>query len=239
MFYPLYILFGVLPSLIWLCFFLRKDAHPESNRMILKIFFWGMLSAVLAALIEIGFSLFLLNFDIRKSIFFSIIYWFLGIALIEEVIKYLVVRNEVFNDPELDEPIDAILYMIIAALGFAALENILILWPREIMSQGLDSFLGPLVVSVFRFWGATFLHALCSGLVGFFLGLTFFRKELRAKLTILGLTIAIFLHGLYNFSIMEINGDLKFVIPALILIGLATFVFAGFKKLQQIPRSSK
>ncbi len=43
--YPIYIFFGLAPSFIWLLFFLRKDAHPESNPMILKIFFYGMLAA--------------------------------------------------------------------------------------------------------------------------------------------------------------------------------------------------
>jgi RsiW-degrading membrane proteinase PrsW (M82 family) len=42
-----------------------------------------------------------------------------------EIFKYLVVRFKVIKNPAFDEPTDIMLYMIIAALGFAAVENIL------------------------------------------------------------------------------------------------------------------
>ena len=38
------IILGLLPSFIWLVVFLRMDKEPESKRMILKIFLFGMLS---------------------------------------------------------------------------------------------------------------------------------------------------------------------------------------------------
>jgi len=49
-------LFGFLPSIIWLSFYLRKDAHPESNRMVLKIFLYGMLAALVAIVLEKAFQ---------------------------------------------------------------------------------------------------------------------------------------------------------------------------------------
>ena len=55
MLYFLYLVFGVLPSIIWLLFFLREDAHPESNRMILKVFFYGIIAAFIAVIFEFGF----------------------------------------------------------------------------------------------------------------------------------------------------------------------------------------
>ena len=54
--YPIYIFFGLAPSVIWLLFYLRKDVHPESNKMILKIFLYGMIIAVIAAFVEISIS---------------------------------------------------------------------------------------------------------------------------------------------------------------------------------------
>jgi len=42
------------------------------------------------------------------------------------------------------------------------------------------------------------------------------------------------LHGLYNFSIMEMGGNLRIVIPIIILVGLAIFVSLGFKRLKKI-----
>jgi len=232
--YLIYILFGLAPSIIWLLFYLRKDVHPESNSMVIKIFFYGMLSALPAIFLEIGaFKAFAeLNLPL---IYLTILNTFIGVALIEEMIKFLVVKEKVLSSAEFDEPIDAMLYMIIAALGFAASENILILFD-------LDSQLflpQVLAISVLRFLSATFLHALCSGLVGYFLALSLFETRKRLKLISLGLLISVALHGLYNFSIMEIEGSLKFLIPLIILISLAIFLTFGFKRLQKMKSVCK
>ena len=233
--YSLCFAFALLPSIIWLLFFLRKDAHPESNRMVMKIFFWGMLVTSPAILIEMGFlnilerGMFGLEFKISGSIIL-ILYIFIGIALVEEFLKYLVVKDKVLKNPEFDEPVDVMLYMIIAALGFAALENILILWPLTSSFYLFETFL----VSAFRFIGATLLHALCSAMVGYFLALAIFYTKKRTRLILSGLTGAVVLHGLFNFSIITFEGSLKFILPSFILIGLAIFVSFGFKKLKKM-----
>ena len=118
MIYLIYLFFGLAPSIVWLLFFLRKDAHPESNRMVLRIFLYGVLIALPALFVEIGLSQTFSKIPLSKSII-AILNIFLGVAFIEEFFKYLVVREKVLKDPELDEPIDLILYMIISALGFA------------------------------------------------------------------------------------------------------------------------
>lgn len=220
MIYFLY-LFGFLPSFIWLLFYLRKDVHPESNRMILKIFFFGMLIAFFAIFLEKGF---------QKITTSSLLIIFLGGALIEEYLKYLVVRVGVFASAELDEPPDLLLYMIIAALGFAALENILVLSNYHPILTPVKA----LEVMSWRFVSATFLHALCSGVLGYFLALSFFYIGQRKKIFLLGLGIATALHGLYNWSIIEIENLARFILPMAILIILALFVSYSFKKLQRL-----
>lgn len=225
--YPFLIIFAIAPGLIWLLFFLRKDAHPESNRMILKIFFYGMAMAIPAIFIEIGF------FQIVENELLKI---FIGVALVEEFLKYLVVREKVLKNPELDEPLDIMLYMIIAALGFATLENLLIfLSPKTFFLNFGETF----ILAGFRFISATFLHALCSGVLGFFLALSFFETKERIKLTISGLALVTFLHGLYNFSIMVIEGYLRFLIPIIILISLAIAMSFGFQKIKKLASVCK
>ncbi|MBI2042424.1 MAG: PrsW family intramembrane metalloprotease [Candidatus Nealsonbacteria bacterium] len=228
--YPLYLLFGLAPSVIWLLFFLRKDSHPESNGMIIKIFLYGMLAAVPAALVEIGF------FSIIKSwpiplFYLQTIYIFLGIAFTEEIFKYLVVQKKILKDSALDEPVDLMLFMIISALGFAALENMLILFPLA----NPFMFVETVVMSGFRFVGATFLHALASGLIGYFMAVALCGpKQKRFRMIALGITLAAFLHGLYDFSIIEIEGNIKFAIPLSILFGLTVFVTWGFTKVKKL-----
>ena len=236
----LFFIFGLAPSIIWLLFFLRKDVHPEPKRKVLKIFFFGALVTLPAIFIEKGvFELFVqLNLP-------YILYIFLGIALVEEILKYLIIRDKVLNDPEFDEPSDAMLYMIIAALGFAALENILILFSSPF------HFFEMLTISILRFVGATFLHALCSGSLGYFLTLSFFETKKRTELFAAGILTAVLSHGFFNFSITKIEesimikNDVIFIrnltvfafciiILIAILIGLAIFVSLGFNKLKKM-----
>ena len=227
--YPIYVIFGVLPSIVWLLFYLKKDTHPESNRMILKIFFYGMLVALPAILLEMGLLQEIRRFDLPPLII-SVLSVFVGVAMIEELLKYFVVKEKVLNNAEFDEPIDTVLYMIIAALGFAAAENILIFF-----SLGPAFLLGEtILLTIFRFLGATFLHVLASGILGYFLAMSIYQTKYRGRLLLLGLTIAVLLHGLYNFSIIEIGGKASFFIPLIILITSAIFLTAAFKRLKRL-----
>lgn len=241
--YFLFFILGILPSIIWLLFFLREDAHPESNRMIIKVFSYGIIAAFLAALSEAIFESGFLKLS-SKIFFPSVIILFLnvfvGVSLIEEFFKYLVVRTKAISDPEFDEPLDAMLYMIIAGLGFAAVENVLYLFTSGPSFDILET----LTLTLFRFLGATFLHALCSGTLGFFLALSFFETKNKFKLVIFGLVIATSLHGIYNFFIIKIGENLETAIPGIILIGfilitLGIFVFLGFKKLKTMASVCK
>jgi len=251
--YILYIPFALLPSIIWLLFYLKKDRHPESKKMILKIFFYGMLAAVVAASAELGitfvigfFSLFLPETTGIFSVVFFILYNFIVIALVEEVAKFLIVQEKVMEDSEFDEPPDAMIYMIVTALGFAALENFLYLSPLLFGSTSIE---GAATIAGFRFIGATFLHALASGVIGFFLALSLFEPKRKKILLATGIIIAVILHGLFNLSIMGIGegveakstllttASIGFLI--IILSSLAIFVGFGFKKLKKIASVCK
>ena len=227
--YMSYVVFGLLPSVIWLLFYLRKDHHPESNKMVLKIFFYGGLVAGLAAIIEIGLfrAIKMVSLPNWASV---IVNAFLAVALVEELFKYLVVRIAVLRNSEFDEPMDAALYMIIAALGFAAIENIIILFAGTPKFYLLETF----SFSIFRFVSATFLHALCSGMVGYFLAISMRDDKKQSPLLFFGLALAVLLHGAYNFSIISIKGSERFIIPIAIILLLALFLSQGLKKLKRL-----
>ncbi|MDP2735548.1 MAG: PrsW family intramembrane metalloprotease [bacterium] len=227
--YVLFVLFGFVPSLVWLAFYLRKDAHPEPNHVIRKVFFFGMLATLPAIALELilrsAFSL--LPFPPEVVL---ILYIFLGVALVEELLKFLVVRFAVYSDKALDEPLDVMLYMVIAALGFAAFENILILFglgPASPVSNIL-------ALTLVRLLGATFLHALASGTFGYFMARSFFDPARKFWYLASGLFLATLLHGFFNFYILKVDGIQKLLVPALILLGLAIFVSLGFKQLTKI-----
>ena len=225
--YLLY-LFGFIPSAIWLAFYLRKDKHPEPNKMIIKIFFLGMGSALLAVFLERGIqetaNLFIASFS-RNSLFAI----FLGGALIEEYLKYVVVKAGVFKNAELDEPTDLVLYMIISALGFAALENILVLTNYHPILTSAKA----IEIMGLRFISATFLHALCSGLLGYFIALSFYNIKRQKVYFTLGLFLTVVLHGAYNWSIMNMSGASRFYLPILIIAGLGCFISFAFYRLKK------
>ena len=240
----LYIVFGVLPSLGWLFYYLKKDLHPESKRMILKIFIYGAGITIPVFLIQIGLVELL---KILQSFWFftsfpiiiDILKWFIIIALTEEISKYLVVRLAVLKNKELDEPLDIMLYMVVAALGFAALENILYLSTPANNLSFSSIIETTIMISFIRFIGATFLHTLCSALAGYFLALSFFRAKDKVKLTIIGLFLAVLLHGLYNFSIIALRAPMNFLIPVVVIIGLTIFMIYDFDNIKKVKSICK
>lgn len=228
----LYIIFGILPSLVWLFYYLRKDVHPESVSMILKIFFWGSAITIPVFFIQIGMNYLLDTFVIDKFIS-SIIYWFVVISFSEELFKYLVVKFGVLNSSHLDEPLDIMLYMVISALGFTAVENILYIF-SPMGNFSLTEILNrTLILSFVRFVGATFLHTLCSAVIGYAVAISLCDLKNRRLEAGTGIMLAVLLHGMYDFSIITLGGNLKIIIPIIILIALAVLTSIGFERLKK------
>jgi RsiW-degrading membrane proteinase PrsW (M82 family) len=234
----IYIIFGVLPSLTWLAYYLTKDLHPEPKRMILKIFLWGAVITLPVFFVQLGLAKLLTMFDI-SPLAYQLIYWFLVIALSEEFFKYLVVRMKVVDSPHLDEPLDVMLYMVVAALGFAAVENVLYLFAPVGQMSFNQLISRTLIVDLIRFVGATFLHTLCSAVIGYSLAISFCEVKTKRWSVAAGIIMAVLLHGLYDFSIMTLDGYLKLVVPVVIILTLAFLVFWGFEKLKKMKSICK
>ena len=221
-----------LPSIIWLAFYLRKDKHPEPNRMIIKIFILGILMVPLAGLLEHGFFLGLEKIALVEKIAILVI----GFALIEELLKYLVVKFGVLRNSAFDEPIDAMIYMIITALGFAAAENIYLLSQAGPLKMSITSILEFITT---RFLGATFLHALSSGIIGYFLAASLLVKSRMRKLFIWGgLLGGTVLHSLFNYIIILNSQALISAVERnlyllIVLLGMAIIVSLMFKKINK------
>lgn len=201
--------------------------------MILKVFILGILAACLAAVVEVS----VLNFFTGRSLIFVILESFLLVALVEEFAKYFVVKIYVFPSPELDEPLDVMLYMVISALGFATFENMILFFAAEHPYAVGAAF----SFAILRFLGAVFLHTLTSGALGYFIALSFCAVKNKKKLYLTGFVIAIVLHGIFNIAITQLTGFWQYTVPAIIIIGLAIFTTIGFirlKKMKSICRIS-
>jgi RsiW-degrading membrane proteinase PrsW (M82 family) len=143
-------------------------------------------------------------------------------AAIEEFVKFYCVMLIAIRSPEFDEPVDGMVYMISAALGFAAIENILFLF-KVIPDGNLFDATGRQLLVAFqtialRSFGATLLHALSSAIVGYFLAMAWFFENHRKKLIIVGLVIGTMFHFAFNlFLSYEIA--VQGLLISLILLG--------------------
>ena len=224
----LLVILGFAPSLAWLVFYLKKDPHPEPKYLISRTFLMGIVMAPIAVALQWWFRDAILYFapgyEVQSSIWF-----FLWAASVEEIVKFLVVYLLVIRDPEFDEPTDAMIYMISAALGFAAIENILVLF--QAIPNGTSTTIQILFL---RFFGATLLHAVASAMVGYFLALSWFYRHHSFKLITLGLAIATIMHLVFNLILL--GGDGKpggFIFSTIFLLFIASLISFLFVKLKR------
>ena len=213
---------GTIPALIWLWFWLREDRlHPEPRLLILNAFLAGMLAVPLVIPFEKAVS----DFFGSGSLVFII--W----AIVEELAKFFVAWAVVLRRKEVDEPIDAMIYMITVALGFSAIENSLfILTP---LANG--DTVGALVTGNLRFIGATLLHIISSAAIGAAIALSFYQSaKLKRGLVAAGVILSITLHAIFNLFIIksENNGGTFFVFLSVwITIAALMIVFEKVKSL--------
>lgn len=225
------VIMGLAPSLIWLSFYLKRDCHPEPKPLLAKAFLMGIIISPLAILLQLGFS------ELKHIFDFEFLYqgspaFFLWSSLVEEFLKLLAVYLVIVRNPEFDEPIDGIIYMISAALGFAAIENILVMF--NLVPDGAGTALNTLAL---RFVGATLLHALASGLMGYFLAMSWFFQEHKKKLIVFGLAIATLFHATFNiliaFAQESVNPIIGLVYTTFLLIILAFLISILFDKMKE------
>ncbi len=180
---------GLVPSLVWLFFWTREDhEQPEPKSLLAGCFLAGMLAVLFAIPAERFVADMLSDPSWRYTL------W----AAIEEILKFTAVAAVALHARSNDEPIDAMIYCIAVALGFAALENIFFI--MQPLSGG-DLAAG-IVTGNMRFIGATLVHTVSSAFIGFALGEAYYRGWLaKASLLVVGLIAAIAIHASFNIAI--------------------------------------
>lgn len=213
---------GLIPALFWLWFWLREDAAaPEPKTLIASAFFAGM-AVVIPVLFLQKFAL--ENFADTPLLFIWVV--------TEEVLKYSAALIVVLWNKAVDEPIDAIIYMITIALGFSALENALFIFTPFMQGNIAES----IVTGNFRFLGATLLHTLASGTVGATMALSYYKSKIKRVLwSTIGLCIAIVLHTLFNFFIIEANGETILTVFLFVWMGVI-ILFLIFEKVKILEK---
>lgn len=135
-----------------------------------------------------------LNIKVEKGFLVVII-----APIIEEILKLMLTYSICLRRKVNDEPIDASIYMLTSALGFAAVETMLFLTGPLAQGHIIDT----LIAGNFRSIGPMLIHLISSAMLGIFIGLAFYKSKVRKFLyLIMGLIVAIILHALFNFFII-------------------------------------
>ena len=220
---------GVLPALVWLSFWLQEDyRHPEPRKLLLKTFLFGMVAVFLVIPFQKVVQIF--SPDITMA---TLVVW----AVFEEVAKFVAAYFGGLKSIEDNEPLDPLVYMITAALGFVALENALFLvGPLIGDNQILENYI---VTGNLRFIGASLLHIVCSGIVGAALAFSFYKNRVaHHKAILIGIIGAMVVHAAFNTLIIFWGGKGMLIAFAGIWVGVLILLLL-FEKVKTIARASE
>lgn len=185
----------VLPAAFWAVYHYRKDRHlPEPIGLLALAFVLGLLAVGISMLLYRTLGVVGLRFDAGaladSTALGFLAYAMLAIGPIEEVSKLIPFALVIMRLPQLDEPVDGIIYASFIGLGYAAVENwqyLDYLTTTEAYARG---FASPVVHMVFAsIWGLWMTQAHLER-----------RSVVAAALK--GFLVAAGLHGLYDFIVI-------------------------------------
>jgi RsiW-degrading membrane proteinase PrsW (M82 family)/ribosomal protein S18 acetylase RimI-like enzyme len=196
------ILLAIAPGIAICLFIFYRDAFNKEPRLNLVFtFILGAATVYPAALIE--------NAIIdpgQNSILQMAIRAFFLVALVEEGLKFAVVRLYAYPRKSFDEPLDGIVYCVMASMGFATLENLLYVLNEAQRNNGFQT-------AFLRMFTAVPGHATFAILMGYYAGKAKFDPARSVSWLLKGLAWAIFFHGTYDYCLFlqqspEVDPDL-------------------------------
>jgi RsiW-degrading membrane proteinase PrsW (M82 family) len=183
-------LLAILPGLAICAYIFYVDKHErEVWWHLLVCFILGMVSTFPALYFETLVTD--AGYDATGNLFQVFLYSLLGVAFIEEVAKSCCLFIFPYFNKWFNEPMDGIVYSVMIGMGFATVENIFYAY-----SNGLETVL-------VRAFTAVPAHAVFAIISGYYVGLAKFNKEKRIQLILTGLGLAILVHGVYNFFLLQ------------------------------------
>ncbi len=196
-------LLALAPCAFWLWMIYMWDkCKPHQKSLLIRTFFFGAGIAIPVAIIEAFLYPGSLQGTLSISTAAYVAFFVAGVT--EESGKFLVVRTSAYPSSHFDEPEDGLIYAAAAALGFAALENVVYLlsfgW-QVILVRGLVSNLS---------------HVLFASLWGYPLALAKLGIIKNKKVVWAGLVAAMVAHGAFDFLFFTSTIYTLFVIPLFI-----------------------
>ncbi len=191
---------AVTPTILLLIFIARHDVNEKEPFLLLvKLFFLGVLTVIPAVILES-----VVQFP-TYDYFDVFAYAFVGVALIEEGLKYIAVKCAVRRADSFDEIFDGIIYCVFVSLGFATIENIL-----YVLQFGTST-------GLLRAITAVPAHAVFAVSMGYFMGV---HRAVGGKVNkFLILFAPTLLHAIYDFILFaDFDWSLVVFVPYVIWI---------------------
>lgn len=163
-------------------FYEKFDREPFI--LLVISFLLGSLMAAPAILLELGIERILNNLQANMAL-----YAFVGIALVEEGLKFAVIRFYAYPKRDFSEPYDGITYSVMVSMGFAAIENVI-----YALQFGHE-------VALLRMFTAVPAHGTFGILMGFYLGKAKFGNQ-PLLWSLVALSVAVLFHGAYDYFLM-------------------------------------
>lgn len=208
------LLASVVPGLLICYFIFKQDKHEEEPLPLLAICFGLGIAIFYAARIGEGFmddliTPFVEENDLDPNTHFGVLFYsaFIRTALVEELLKITILLAIPFNHKEFNEPMDGIVYAVMIGMGFAIVENIVYCMPSDI------------ILAIVRDLTAVPAHAVFGVILGYYVGLAKFDRANLFKNILIGLFLAVAVHGLYDFFLFQRYDDWLMILATFVLMG--------------------
>ena len=190
----LVLIFSLVPTLLLVAFVLytdRKSREPVKNVVLC------LLSGILTISVAGYFENLVMPYFSNNTILTFI--W----AFIEELSKIAIFFLFIFDNKHYDDIYDGIVYMMLIALSFAGLENIMYAFSESTINDSIS-------LALMRDFTTVPLHVICGIVIGYFMSLGSFSKSKDKKIINFSLAIVVpsLIHGSFNF-LMNFLGNLK------------------------------
>lgn len=211
-FLAIYILAAVLPAIILLRYIYRTDTVEKEPPMLLALLLvMGVVAALCSGILEVLGETVLNALVDPGSPAYTILLAFLVVAIVEEGMKFILMKKCTWYHPAFNYRFDGIVYAVFVSLGFAAFENI-----QYVLHYGLSVALPRALLAVPG-------HMSFSVFMGVFYGRAKlceaygYRRGMKRNL-LTGYLIAVFLHGFYDSCAMI--GSIRSTVVFLIFVSL-------------------
>jgi RsiW-degrading membrane proteinase PrsW (M82 family) len=198
------------PAVFWIGYFYYKDRfQPEPLVNLLEAYFLGFLFGVfcfyfykLLPLVGIPSSFLAVLAKGNKVEIFA--YSIAVVGVVEETFKFLPFILIILRFRAFDELIDGVIYASALAVGFASFENL--------------GYLPHMKGFVFfgRAFASPLTHTIFSSIWGYTIGTAQIKGKSLIKPSLIGVLIAAFFHGLFNF--LTVSPTLRALSALLILV---------------------